>query len=100
MAKGFDHSAPIGEIAPVTRIGHPGPVAISLTVNGTVRQSATTGEMIWPLPAIIAELSRFVALKAGDLIFTGTPAGVGAIVRGDRLEGDIAGVGTVGTTIV
>jgi fumarylpyruvate hydrolase len=56
--------------------------------------------MIWPLPAIIAELSRMVTLKAGDLIFTGTPAGVGAIVRGDRLEGVIVGIGTVGTTIV
>jgi len=100
MAKGFDHSAPIGDIAPVTRIGHPGPTAIALTVNGASRQSASTGEMIWPLPEIIAELSRFVALKAGDLIFTGTPAGVGAIVRGDRLEGEVAGVGTVGTTIV
>jgi fumarylpyruvate hydrolase len=100
MAKGFDHSAPIGDIAPVTRIGHPGPAAITLAINGTTRQSSSTGDMIWPLPAIIAELSRFVALKAGDLIFTGTPAGVGAIVRGDRLEGSVAGVGTVGTTIV
>jgi fumarylpyruvate hydrolase len=100
MAKGFDHSAPIGDIVPAARIGHPGTAAISLTVNGTPRQSADIADMIWPLAGVIAHLSALVTLKPGDLIFTGTPAGVAAVVRGDRLEGQVAGVGTVGTTIV
>jgi fumarylpyruvate hydrolase len=100
MAKGFDHSAPIGTIVPAAEIGHPATAAISLTVNGTSRQSADIADMIWPLAGVIAHLSALVTLKPGDLIFTGTPAGVAAVVRGDRLEGEVAGVGTVGTTIV
>ena len=100
MAKAFDHSAPIGDIAPASRIGHPDSATITLTLNGSTRQSARTGDMIWSLPHIIGHLSALVALKPGDLIFTGTPAGVAAIVRGDRLEGAIEGVGTIGTTIV
>jgi fumarylpyruvate hydrolase len=100
MAKAFDHSAPIGEIAPASRVGHPASAAITLSVNGTSRQSAKTGDMIWPLADVIGHLSALVTLKPGDLIFTGTPAGVAAVVRGDRLEGAIEGVGTVGTTIV
>jgi fumarylpyruvate hydrolase len=100
MAKGFDHSAVIGEIAPASRIGHPASGAISLSVNGEVRQNSDLSKMIWNVPAIIATLSRYIALKPGDLIMTGTPDGVAAIVRGDSLKGEIAGVGTVETRIV
>lgn len=100
MAKGFDHSAPIGAIAPVSAIGHPRSVRLTLAVNGAVRQDGNTADMLWPVAAIIAQLSALVALMPGDLIFTGTPAGVGAVVRGDRLRGEIEGVGTVETTIV
>jgi fumarylpyruvate hydrolase len=100
MAKAFDHSAPIGDIVSASRIGHPESAAITLVVNGATRQSAKTGDMIWSLPHIIGHLSALVRLKPGDLIFTGTPAGVAAIVRGDRLEGAVEGIGTVGTTIV
>jgi fumarylpyruvate hydrolase len=99
MGKGFDHSAPIGALAPAARIGHPEHAAISLAVNGETRQSADIADMIWSVPEIIAELSRYVRLLPGDLIFTGTPAGVSAIVRGDRLEGRVAGVGTVSVRI-
>ena len=99
MAKGFDHSAPIGTIAPVSRIGHPSAGAITLSVNGVERQRGDLAEQIWSVPETIAYLSRFVALKAGDLIMTGTPAGVGAVVGGDVLEGAIEGVGTVRTVI-
>ncbi len=99
MAKGFDHSAPIGTIAAASRIGHPAGGAITLAVNGAPRQSGDLAEMIWDVPHIVAYLSGLVALKPGDLIFTGTPAGVGAVVRGDRLTGSIAGVGTVETVI-
>lgn len=100
MAKGFDHSAPISDIVPASRIGHPAKGRIALTVNGEVRQQGDTAEMIWDVPHVLAYLSGLVALKAGDLIFTGTPAGVGAVVRGDRLEGTIDGIAMVRTSIL
>ena len=100
MAKGFDHSAPIGDIAPAATIGHPSAGLIELKVNDKVRQSSDLGKMIWNVPETIAYLSRQVRLSAGDLIMTGTPEGVAAVVRGDVLEGQIAGVGKVRTTII
>ena len=99
MAKGFDHSAPIGTIEPAASIGHPDQGAITLSVNGVERQRGDLADQIWNVPDTIAYLSQFVALKAGDIIMTGTPAGVGAVVRGDVLEGAIAGVGAVRTRI-
>ena len=99
MAKGFDASAPIGEIAPADRIGHPVRGRIMLQVNDETRQNADLADMIWDVPAIIAALSGLVTLAPGDLIFTGTPEGVGAVVRGDTLRGEIAGVGAVETKI-
>lgn len=99
MAKGFDQSAPIGTIAPASMIGHPAQGAISLRVNGAVRQKGDLSEQIWSVPETIAFLSRLVTLRAGDLIMTGTPAGVGAVRRRDVLEGAIVGVGTVSTVI-
>lgn len=93
MSKGFDESAPIGTIAPAARIGHPAAGRISLSVNGKVRQDGSLADMIWPIPDIIAFLSNLVALKPGDLIFTGTPEGVGAVERGDSLMADIERVG-------
>ena len=100
MAKGFDFSAPIGTIEPASSIGHPDAGAITLSVNGVERQRGDLADQIWGVSDTIAYLSRFVALKAGDIIMTGTPAGVSAVVRGDVLEGSIAGVGTVRTRIV
>ena len=99
MAKGFDASAPIGEIAPASRIGHPASGRIELNVNGFSRQLGDIADMIWSVPEAIAHLSGFVTLMPGDLIFTGTPAGVATLNRGDRLEGHIAGVGSVSVTI-
>jgi len=99
MSKGFDFSAPIGEILPVAG-GHPDSGSIVLRVNGEVRQQGDLADQIWPVPDIIAALSRLVALQPGDLIFTGTPDGVGPVVRGDVLEGEIAGVGVVRTKVV
>ena len=89
MAKGFDHSAPIG---PLT-VGIP-PVsgAISLSIGGQVRQSGDLQDMIWSVAEIIAALSTYVEIAAGDLIFTGTPAGVGPIKRGESVRGVIAGI--------
>jgi fumarylpyruvate hydrolase len=100
MAKGFDNSAPISALAPAARIGHPAAGAIELRVNGETRQQDDLAAMIWDLPHILAHLSGLVELRPGDLVFTGTPAGVGAVKRGDRLEGSVAGVGSVRTTIV
>jgi len=99
MAKGFDHSAPIGTIRPAAAGGHPAKGAIRLLVNGAARQDSDISGMIWPVAGVIAQLSKLVTLAAGDLIFTGTPEGVGAIKPGDRLEGSIEGVGTVSTTV-
>ena len=93
VAKGFDHSAPISAIAASEAVLSSG--AITLDVNGTRRQTGDIAQMIWKVPEIIAELGKLFALKAGDLIFTGTPAGVGAVARGDRLHAEIAGVGTL-----
>jgi fumarylpyruvate hydrolase len=99
MAKGFDQSAPVGTIAPASVIGHPDRGAITLSVNGAERQRGDLSEQIWSVPETIAFLSRLVTLRAGDLIMTGTPAGVGAVRRRDVLEGAIEGVGTVSTVI-
>ncbi len=90
--KAFEHSAPCGELAPVSAIGHPTKGAIWLKVNGEIRQSGDVSQMIWKLPEIIAELSRLFELKAGDIIFTGTPAGVGPVQRGDTLHGHVEGL--------
>jgi fumarylpyruvate hydrolase len=100
FAKGFDLSAPVGDLVPAARIGHPTAGRIELTVNGAVRQSSDISHMIWNLAETIAHLSASVRLEAGDLIFTGTPEGVGATVPGDRLEGVVEGVGTVAVEIL
>ena len=91
MGKGFDHSAPIGEVAPAAGFD-PTRGRIELRVNGVVRQASDLSQMIWSLAETIAVLSRSVALAAGDLIMTGTPAGVAAVSRGDVLEGAVDGL--------
>jgi len=88
MAKGFDHSAPIG---PLTLGVPPASGAISLSIDGEVRQSGDLKDMIWSVAEIIAALSTYVEVAPGDLIFTGTPAGVGPIMRGESVRGEIAG---------
>jgi fumarylpyruvate hydrolase len=100
MGKGFDFSAPIAPIVRVGEGGHPARGAITLDINGERRQSGDIAQMIWSVPEIVAELSRYVALMPGDLIFTGTPAGVGPLLRGDRVQASIAGVGALTVTIV
>lgn len=99
MGKAFDQSAPISSIMPASRIGHPQRGAITLAVNSQSRQHGDLSDMIWPVADIIANLSGYVTLQPGDLIFTGTPAGVGRVMPGDRLEGSIEGVGTLSVTI-
>ncbi len=98
-AKAFDGSAPLGSIRRAEGAAAPGG-AIALTVDGEARQSADLSDMIWSVPEIIAEASRLWELKAGDLIFTGTPEGVGAIARGQRVEGRVADLPPVAFTVV
>jgi len=97
MGKGFDHSAPIGAMIPAMGVM---PGAIELMVNGAVRQSSNVSKLIWSIPETIAYLSKLVRLEAGDLIFTGTPEGVAACVKGDVLEGKVEGVGAVRVKLV
>jgi fumarylpyruvate hydrolase len=94
-AKGFEHSAPLSEIARAADIGHPARGRIWLEVNGRTRQEGDVADMIWSVPEILAELSAWFEVQAGDLVFTGTPAGVGPLVPGDRVRGGVDGVGTL-----
>jgi fumarylpyruvate hydrolase len=93
MAKGFDNSAPTSAIRRVADIGHPNDGAIWLRINGEMRQEGDLAQQIWKVPETISYLSTLVTLRPGDLIMTGTPAGVGRVERGDHLEGHVDGVG-------
>jgi fumarylpyruvate hydrolase len=99
-SKAFDRSAPIGAIRPAGAGGIVENARIWLSVNGKMKQDANVAEMTWKVPEIIAELSTLFELAAGDLIFTGTPAGVGPLVRGDAIEAGIDGLDTLTTRIV
>lgn len=92
FAKGFDASAPCSALHPVSEVGHPRDARITLTVNGVARQQGSLQEMIWPVAEIISHISRFVTLAPGDLIFSGTPAGVAALQAGDRVHAEVEGV--------
>jgi fumarylpyruvate hydrolase len=100
VSKGFDRSAPVSAIRRAAEIGHLERGRIWIEVNGERRQQADLSEMIWSVPEIVAELSTLFDLVPGDLIFTGTPAGVGPVQRGDSLVGGIDGLETLRTTIV
>ncbi len=93
VAKAFEASAPCGELVPAAECGHPDRGAIRLEVNGEPRQSGDLAQMIWKVPEVIAHLSGLFALAPGDVILTGTPAGVGPVSPGDRLRGEVEGVG-------
>lgn len=100
IGKAFEHSAPIGTLVPYTQTGELLRGAITLSVNGVVRQKGDLGDLIWSVNETIEQLSLAWTLQPGDLIFTGTPAGVGAVVRGDVMEGAIAGVGTLKVAVI
>ncbi|SHH32765.1 fumarylacetoacetate hydrolase family protein [Marivita hallyeonensis] len=99
IGKAFEHSAPMTPIRPASEIGHPSEGAITLKVNGALRQSGDLNQMIWKTPEMIAYLSEHFTLGAGDLIMAGTPAGVGPVERGDRLEGHIDSVGDLSVVV-
>ena len=91
--KAFDHSAPISAIVPVAQVGELGARTLSLQVNGETRQHGSLADLIWNVPEILHELSKLYALRAGDLVFMGTPAGVGPLQPGDRFDARARGRG-------
>jgi fumarylpyruvate hydrolase len=99
MGKGFDHSAPCNALVPAAKIGHPAKGAIWLKVNGETKQTGDIADMIWNVPESIAYLSGLVRLEPGDLIYTGTPEGVGPVVKGDKIEVHVDGVGDLTVTV-
>jgi fumarylpyruvate hydrolase len=99
MSKGFDQSAPCAPISPVSEVGHISSGAIWLTVNGETRQKGDISDLIWSVEDTIAFLSGLVELAPGDLIYTGTPDGVGAVVTGDRLDGHVDGLTDLRITV-
>jgi fumarylpyruvate hydrolase len=99
-AKGFDHAAPVTPIVPVAKCGHPAKGRIWLEVNDQARQQGDLADMIWKVHEVIAELSTWFELASGDLIFTGTPAGVGPLEPGDRVRGGVDGVGVLEHTVI
>ncbi|MBB1596639.1 fumarylacetoacetate hydrolase family protein [Achromobacter sp. UMC46] len=100
LGKAFDHSAPIGPLHPAGSATGIGQAAIWLQVNGTDKQRSDIGKLIWSVAETIAYLSRYFRLEAGDLIYTGTPEGVGPVVRGDTMVGGVDGLGTLSVRMV
>ncbi|MGN6228077.1 MAG: fumarylacetoacetate hydrolase family protein [Dyella sp.] len=100
VAKAFDHSAPMSALVPSTAATVDANTVLQLDVNGERRQHTTLGEMVHSVPEILAALSRLFELKAGDLVFTGTPAGVAALQRGDRFHAELVGVATLDGRVV
>jgi fumarylpyruvate hydrolase len=99
MSKGFDQSAPCSPLMPASKIGHPDKGAIWLKVNGEMRQSGNLSDLIWNVAETIAYLSKFVELAPGDLIYTGTPDGVGPVKKGETMEGHVDGLQKLFVTI-
>lgn len=99
LAKAFDQSAPIGPLRPVSEGGHPDSGAIWLQVDGQERQRSDLSQLIWSVPEIVANLSGYFELAPGDLIFTGTPEGVGAVQRGQVLTGGVDGLGELSVRV-
>ena len=95
VGKAFDHAAPCTRVHPASVVGHPAKGRIWLDVNGETRQNGNIDELIWTVPEVVEQLSALFTLAPGDLIFTGTPAGVGAIERGDVMTGGVEGVDTI-----
>lgn len=99
IAKAFEDGAPCSAVVPVSTVGHPSAGRIFLKINNEVRQDGNLTQMIWKVPEMIATLSTLFRLAPGDLIFAGTPGGVGPVVRGDVLEGGVEGVGEIRLTV-
>ena len=99
LGKAFDESAPIAPLHPAARIGHPTQGAVWLKVDGVDRQRSDIAKLIWSVPEVVANLSAFFELRPGDLIYTGTPEGVGKVERGQTMTGAIDGLGEISVTV-
>jgi fumarylpyruvate hydrolase len=99
IGKFFDNSAPCSALRPASEIGYPSKGKITLSVNGKMRQQGDLSQMIWNVPETISKLSEMVELAAGDIIFTGTPSGVGPVVEGEKMECEVEGIGRLTITI-
>jgi fumarylpyruvate hydrolase len=100
IAKSFELSGPVGPLYPVSKVGNPDHGRIELKVNGALKQEGDLNQMIWKVPEMISYLSEYFELKAGDVIMSGTPSGVGPVVRGDKMEASIEGLGSLSVTVV
>ncbi len=100
IGKSFERSAPCGALVPASEIGHPDKGIVSLSVNGEVRQTGDLDQMIWKVPEMIAYLSEYFELAAGDVILSGTPSGVAAVVKGDVMDAEIGGVGSLEVKVI
>lgn len=100
IGKAFERSAPVGSVFPVSQVGHPDTGRITLLVNGETRQDGDLNQMIWKVPEMITYLSEYFELRAGDVIMAGTPSGVSAVQKGDKMIADIEGIGTLSVTVV
>jgi fumarylpyruvate hydrolase len=100
IGKAFEHSAPCSALVSAEKIGHPDTGAVWLKVNGEIRQEGDLNQLIWKVPEMISYLSSLFELQAGDVIMSGTPAGVAAIERGDTMHGYVEGVGEITTKVV
>jgi fumarylpyruvate hydrolase len=98
--KGFEFSAPCSDLIRASTLGHPTTGRVWLDVNGETKQQGDLADLIWSIPEMIAYLSTLFTLRAGDLIMTGTPAGVGPVKRGDVMSGGVEGVATITTKVV
>ena len=98
-AKAFDDSAPCSPVVPVALCGHPRRAAVQLSVNGVERQRADVSDLLWSVAELVAMLSRSVTLRPGDLVFTGTPVGVGPLRVGDRVRASVEGIGEISMTV-
>ena len=100
IGKAFERSAPVGLLIPAADVGDPSSGRVELKVNGKMRQEGDLNQMIWKVPEIISQLSKYFELQAGDIILSGTPSGVGPVVKGDVMEAIIAGVGELTVRVV
>lgn len=100
IGKAFEHSAPCTELVSAADIGHPSEGAVWLKINGETRQEGNLNQLIWKIPEMISYLSNLFTLHSGDIILTGTPAGVGPVLKGDKMHGHVAGVGDLRVAVV
>jgi fumarylpyruvate hydrolase len=100
IAKAFERSGPVGPLMSAAEIGHPSQGRVELKVNSAIKQEGDLNQMIWKVPEMIAYLSEYFELQAGDVILSGTPSGVGQVVRGDVMEARIEGLGTLTVKVV